>query len=717
MVTTSSAESPRPSGSIQGPVTFDAAWYATVIDTITDGLIVCDSRGHALLANQRALDILGLTQGQVRGEEPLDPSWTALYPDGTPRALEDLPVRRALRTGQAVRNDLHGVRRLDGSIVWVTASVELVADRDSGGVAVVATFRDTTEVQTGRNIDRALLAMATRLVEKPVGDSSMIDAHLVDLGAMCDASRVMLVAIEHDSGRARVTHEWSPPTATPTKSSTGVALDLVPRLLGRLARRELVLLPPPADDGDAGGGIRQLLAAWELGAGLAAPVLVGGALRAFVVIGWSRPGSPDERIVAGVAVAAELLAARLELERVHQDLFELNASLDDRVQGRSAELRDERDRISALVDAIPDLMFEIDASGRFVNVHAPDPSALIMPAEDFLGRSASEVLDLSVYGDLVRSVTERLRSSPSEVDVIEYTVDLHGELRSFECRIVPRGTGGLVAVVRDITGQAERARLLREHSARLTRANEELERAVRTKDEFLAGIGHELRTPLSAILGLTEILLDDEVSPLPAPQHSSVETIRVSGMHLLSLINDLLDLDQITNRMASLELEEVDVADVARLALDLVRTTADKRGVRLELDDRADVPPVFGDRRRLGQVLLNLLENGVKFTADGGTVGVDLWRRDLETVVCTVWDTGIGVDPRDHRRVFEAFTQVDSGPDRRYVGSGLGLTLAERFVALHGGTIELASSLGSGARFSVVLPIAGPPAVAVADAS
>lgn len=702
-------------------VTFDAAWYATVIDTITDGLIVYDGRGHALLANQRALDILGLTHGQVRGEEPLDPTWTALYADGTLRAVEDLPVRLALRTGKAVRNDLHGVKRFDGSIVWVTANVELVADRDSDGLAVVATFRDTTEVQVGRNIDRALLTMATRLVEKPVGDSSMIDAHLVDLGAMCDAARVMLVAIEHDTGRARVTHEWSPPTAAPTRSSTGVALDLVPRLLGRLARRELVLLAPTAndDDGDAGGGIRPLLAAWELGTALVAPVVVGDALRAFVVIGWARPGSPDERIVAGVAVAAELLAARLELERVHQDLFELNASLDDRVQVRSAELRDERDRISALVDAIPDLMFEIDASGRFVNVHAPDPSALIMSPEDFLGRPASEVLDLAVYGDLVRLVTQRLRSSPSEADVIEYTVDLHGDLRSFECRIVPRRTGGLVAVVRDITGQAERARLLREHSARLTRANEELERAVRTKDEFLAGIGHELRTPLSAILGLTEILLDDEVSPLPAPQHSSVETIRVSGMHLLSLINDLLDLDQITNRMATLELALVNVVDVARLALDLVRTTADKRGVRLELDDRANVAPVRADRRRLGQVLLNLLENAVKFTPDGGTVGVDLWRRDLETVVCTVWDTGIGVDPSDHRRVFEAFTQVDSGPDRHYVGSGLGLTLAERFVALHGGTIELTSSLGSGARFSVVLPIAGPPAVdvPVADAS
>jgi PAS domain S-box-containing protein len=693
-------------------VSFDASWYLTVIETITDGLIVCDDTGRAVLANQRALDLLGLTHEQVRGEEPLPPTWAAMDPDGTPRPVGDLPVARALKGGRSVHADVHGIQRADGSVLWLTTNVELVPD-GGGNLAAVATFRDTTELHVGRNIDHALLAMATRLVEQPVGASSTIGTHLIDVGAMCNAARVMFVAIDHDTGRARVTHDWSGPAAPMTRTSTGVALDLMPRLLGQLARRELVLLPEMADD-DGATAVRQLLAAWQLGTALVAPVVVGATLHAFVVIGWTRAGAPDRRVIDGVAVAAELLAARLELERVHRDLSDLNASLDDHVQVRSAELRDEKDRISALVDAIPDLMFEIDADGRFVNVHAPDPDALIMPPEAFLGRSASEVMDVALYGDLIRSVTDRLRSQPSEVDVVEYTADLGGELRNFECRIVPRASGGLVAVVRDITGQTERARLLREHSARLSRANEELERAVRAKDEFLAGIGHELRTPLSAILGLTEILLDDELTPLAPPQLTAVETIRASGSHLLSLINDLLDLDQITNRMATLDLADVDLVDVARLALDLVRTTADRGGVRLELDDRAEVPLVRADRRRMGQVLVNLLENAVKFTPDGGTVGIDVWNRDAGSVVCTVWDTGIGLDPRDHRRVFEPFTQVDSGFDRRYVGSGLGLTLAERFVRLHGGSIELASTLGTGARFSVVLPIGGP-AVSVAE--
>jgi PAS domain S-box-containing protein len=688
-------------------VIFDATWYGAVIDAIPDGVIVCDATGHPRFANQRALDLLGMTLAQVRREEPVDPAWYALHPDGTRRPFEDLPVERALRQGSGVRHDLHGIHRVDGSVVWVTADVELVRDGPPD-VGVVATFRDTTELHIGHNVDQALLRTAARLVERPVGDESVVGDHLADLASLCEADRVLFVAIEHESGRARVTHDWSRESAR-SRSGTGVALDLVPRLLGRLARREVVVLDPGADD-EAGGGVRQLLAAWGLASALVAPVMSVDALGAFVVVGWSRPGAPDQRVVDGMAVAAELLAARLELERVHRDLHELNTTLDDRVRERSAELHDEKDRIAALLDAIPDLMFEIDADGRFIHVHAPDESMLIMPTSEFIGRSSSEVMDLAIHDELVRTVNDRLRTNPAEVDVIEYTTEIYdGDLRSFECRIVPRATGGLVAVVRDITGQAERARLLREHSARLSRANEDLERAVRAKDEFLAGVGHELRTPLAAILGLTEILLDDELTPLSGPQHSAVETIRASGAHLLSLINDLLDLDQITNRMATLDLDDVDLVDVANLAIDLVRTTADKGDVRLELDDGGGIPTIRADRRRLGQVLLNLLENAVKFTPVGGTAGIDLWVRDQDHVVCTVWDTGIGLDPRDHRRVFEPFIQVDSGFDRRYVGSGLGLTLAERFVHLHGGTIELASALGAGSRFSVVLPVAGPP--------
>ena len=263
-------------------MTFDAAWYAAVFDAMPEGVIVYDGTGRAVFANQRALDLLGLDIDQVREEAPVDPAWVALHPDGTTRAFDDLPVQRALRAGRAVRQDLHGIRRLDGSVVWLTANVELLAD-PTPELAAVATFRDTTEVHIGRNVDRALLQTAARLVELPVGDTSVVGDHLADLAALCDADRVLFVAIEHDSGRARVTHDWSRPVEPMPRTSAGVALDLVPRLLGRLARRELVVLDPAAQD-EVNAGVRQLLAAWELGGALVAPVVAEDALRALSLI-------------------------------------------------------------------------------------------------------------------------------------------------------------------------------------------------------------------------------------------------------------------------------------------------------------------------------------------------------------------------------------------------------------------------------------------------
>ena len=201
-------------------MSFDASWYATVIETIADGLVVLNEKGVAVLANQRALDLLGVTLGQIRNEEPLPPTWAALDADGSPRPLDDLPVARALRTRQPVHDDLHGIVLEDGSVVWITVNVELVADGATGDLAAVATIRDTTEVQIGRNVDRTLLEMATRLVEQPVGDSSTIGAHLADVGTMTNAARVMFVAIEHESGRARVTYECSRAASAPRGATT-----------------------------------------------------------------------------------------------------------------------------------------------------------------------------------------------------------------------------------------------------------------------------------------------------------------------------------------------------------------------------------------------------------------------------------------------------------------------------------------------------------------
>jgi signal transduction histidine kinase len=157
--------------------------------------------------------------------------------------------------------------------------------------------------------------------------------------------------------------------------------------------------------------------------------------------------------------------------------------------------------------------------------------------------------------------------------------------------------------------------------------------------------------------------------------------------------------------MSSLELSNVHVEELCRLAVELVRRRAVQKGLRLELVNATDNRMIFVDERRVRQILLNLLDNAVKFTDPGGAVGLQIRCPDDTHIAFSVWDTGIGIAPDDHDAVFEPFVQVDGGPARRHQGSGLGLALVARLVSLHGGSVELKSELGAGSRFTVLLPV------------
>jgi signal transduction histidine kinase len=232
---------------------------------------------------------------------------------------------------------------------------------------------------------------------------------------------------------------------------------------------------------------------------------------------------------------------------------------------------------------------------------------------------------------------------------------------------------------------------------------------VHERDQFLASVSHELRTPLNAILGLTEMLFDDTEDTLTGGQTSTLRTIESSGRHLLELINDLLDLSRLRARVVALDLRDVPIDEPCRLAVDLVRPRAMARGVKIEVANPVGPLRVRVDERRLRQVLINLLDNAVKFTEPGGTVGLQLWQPDGHHVSLAVWDTGPGIADADQARIFEPFAQAGGrGRRRDGAGSGLGLSVVERLVSLHEGRIELDSAPGRGSRFTVILPLGGP---------
>ena len=254
-----------------------------------------------------------------------------------------------------------------------------------------------------------------------------------------------------------------------------------------------------------------------------------------------------------------------------------------------------------------------------------------------------------------------------------------------------------VAIIDDIT---ERMR-----AAELSAANVELAQATRLKDEFLASMSHELRTPLNAILGMAEVLRLDVYGPLNQEQANSVCLIEQSGSHLLALINDILDLSKIEANKLTLDMETVSVWDICEASLQLVKHAALKKQIKLLSSFDQDVTTIQADKLRLKQVLVNLLNNAVKFTPEGGRVGLNVALDPGQAAIhFTVWDTGIGISAEDQKRLFQPFVQVDSRLSRRYEGTGLGLSLVARLTQMHGGDVALESEVGQGSRFIVSLP-------------
>jgi signal transduction histidine kinase len=245
----------------------------------------------------------------------------------------------------------------------------------------------------------------------------------------------------------------------------------------------------------------------------------------------------------------------------------------------------------------------------------------------------------------------------------------------------------------------QNARLFRE----IADKSAQLETASRHKSEFLANMSHELRTPLNAIIGFSEILVEKMFGDINDKQTEYMRDILESGRHLLSLINDILDLSKIEAGHMELELTEFDLPQAIENALILVRERASRRGIRLgsTIDPRLEM--IGGDERKVKQVLLNLLSNALKFTPEGGRIDVGA-RLDGEMAEVSVTDTGIGIAPTDQEAVFEEFRQVGTA-DKKAEGTGLGLALSRKFIELHGGRIWVKSQLGEGSAFTFTLPL------------
>jgi signal transduction histidine kinase len=232
----------------------------------------------------------------------------------------------------------------------------------------------------------------------------------------------------------------------------------------------------------------------------------------------------------------------------------------------------------------------------------------------------------------------------------------------------------------------------------------QLEIANQHKSDFLANMSHELRTPLNAIIGFSEVLVEKMFGEVNEKQLDYLQDIHSSGKHLLSLINDILDLSKIEAGRMELDISEFDLRAALQNAITLVKERAQRHGIALGLEVEASLGMFRADERKFKQILLNLLSNAVKFTPEGGRVGVAA-RPGAKAVEFSVSDTGVGIAEADQKLVFEEFRQVGTDYTRKAEGTGLGLALTKRFVELHGGTIRLDSAPGKGSTFTFTIPV------------
>ena len=245
----------------------------------------------------------------------------------------------------------------------------------------------------------------------------------------------------------------------------------------------------------------------------------------------------------------------------------------------------------------------------------------------------------------------------------------------------------------------QNARLFRE----IEDKSRQIEAANRHKSEFLANMSHELRTPLNAIIGFSEVLGERLFGELNEKQAEYTDDILSSGRHLLSLINEILDLSKVEAGRMELELATFDLPLAIDNARTFVRERATKHGINLDVTVDERLGDFVGDERKIKQILLNLLSNAVKFTPEGGRIGINARQAD-GSVEISVSDTGIGIAPEDQAKIFEEFRQVGGDYAHKKEGTGLGLTLAKKFVELHGGRIWVESEVGKGSTFCFTLP-------------
>ena len=336
-------------------------------------------------------------------------------------------------------------------------------------------------------------------------------------------------------------------------------------------------------------------------------------------------------------------------------------------------------------------------------------------AQDFFGYRQEEILGKNVIGTIVAPTDASGRDLKAMIeDIVLHSALYVGNenenmLRSGEKVWIAWTNKAILDkdnCVREIFCIGNNITKLKQAEKEILKAKAAAESANQAKSSFLANMSHELRTPLNAIIGFSELMKDKNVGALNKKQEEYLGYVWESGKHLLVLINDILDLSKVEAGKMELELIEFDFPELLKKSFMFISEKAKQHAIILSTDIQEGVGMIRADERKVKQVVFNLLSNAMKFTPDGGKIGLDAKKTGENEILICVWDTGIGVEVKDSSKIFSEFEQIDSEYSHKYAGTGLGMPLSKKFIELHGGRMWFESEgKNRGTRFYFSLPL------------
>jgi two-component system sensor histidine kinase/response regulator len=642
--------------------------YRSVVAALSEGVLLFGQDGRVHAANPAAARIMGIAQEKLLGMSALDPALLPIREDGRGFDADSIPVVQTLADGRARHETVMGWRDSTGELRWLLVNVEPIFGAVQGRPAAAAvSFFDIT----ARRTSEMQLRKLSLAVEQSPNGIVITDA---------DANiEYVNEAFEHISGY-----------------SSAELLDCNPRMLASGQT--------PAETFAA---MWQTLVRGETWRGELVNRRKDGEIHT-VATQIAPVRQADGRITHYLAIkedVSEQKRLEAELDRHRHRLQELVAERTRQLEEANRMLSERSAETLDLYNKAPCGYHSLDASGRFLAINDTELAMLGYQREEVVGR-------LTFRDLLLPGVREQFDRNFPRLVAAGFVRDLEYEVIRKDGSTLPVMVSAIVvtdasgamlytrSTVFDNTERRAREREISALNTELTQRASEAEAASRAKSAFLANMSHEIRTPMNAILGLSH-LLQRKVADVA--DRDKLDRITKAGRHLLSIINDVLDLSKIEAGKLSLETIDFDVEALMEDVCALVSERAGVKGLTLAVDIDPQLPrSLRGDRTRITQALLNYASNAVKFTEQGSVrleVRVQTIVPGSIAVRFAVEDTGIGIEPEYHDRLFGAFEQADSSTTRRYGGSGLGLAITRRLATLMGGEVGLTSRPGEGSTF------------------